>query len=168
MEAKLDFIDRLLKLERRVYRIYEKWSANDIFSTDLRAFWRDMANDEMDHIAILERSAGQLNFATPPPPLTAEQVAAIEKVISTAEQAGKKPEITAEEALGHALSLESSELNDVDDAWVQGFKPDVGNLTQAWIPAQREHFQRLFDAICKFSGNGNLHKEAGALLSNHK
>ena len=163
MEAKLAFVDCLLKLERRVYRIYEAWADNENFSTELRAFWRDMADDEKEHITILEHSAGLLNFATVPRSASGAQMARIEKAISRAEHATH--EMTVDGALSYALALENSEINGVDDAWLRSFKPDLANLTKAWVPAHEQHLRRLSDAIRKFSRKENLHKQAAVLLS---
>lgn len=70
MQAKLTFVDRLLALERRVCRVYENWAANQSFSRDLRSFFSAMAEEEEQHIVILERSASLLNFAPVPPPVS--------------------------------------------------------------------------------------------------
>lgn len=168
MEAKLTFIDRLLTLERRVCRVYQRWAANQTFSADLRSFFSAMAEEEEQHRAILERSASLLNFAAVPPQTSDAQMEKIEAEISTAERAGEKPGLTADEALGHALALESSELNRFDDAWLRGFHPDLGTLTQAVMPEFELHIRRLSDAVSRFTANENLHKEAAALLSEYE
>lgn len=165
MEAKLAYVDSLLSLERRVCRVYQGWAANENLSAGLRSFFKVMADEEKQHLAILEHSAGLLNFAAAPPPDAAAQIAAIEAHVSMAERAKDKPDVGVEEALGHALALESSELNQLDDAWLRGFNPDLGKLRQAWTPAHQEHIQRLCRAVDEFTANDNLRREAAELLS---
>ncbi len=168
MQAKHTFVDRLIAIERRVCRVYQKWTANDTFSADLRSFFRAMAEEEKQHLAILERSAGLLNLAAAPPHSATAQMEKVEAQISMAERVGDKPDSAADEVLGHSLALESSELNQLDNAWLKGFQPDLANLQQAWLPAHEEHIRRLSDAICRFTANENLHKEAAALLSEYE
>lgn len=168
MEAKHAFIDHLLGLERRVCRIYEKWAGDESFSDDMRSFWREMADDEKRHLAILEQSAGLLNFAGSAPPTSTEQRERITREISTAERASDNPERSIEEVFGQALALESSELNQLDDAWVRGFPPKLANLMEAWTPAHDEHIRRLADAVRRFTRSESLHEAAAALLSRHE
>ena len=167
MEVKLAFIDHLLGLERRVCRIYEKWAANESFSDDIRSFWREMADDEKRHLAILEQSAGLLNFAASAPPTSSGQRERITREISTAERASDNPERPIEEVFGQAIALESSELNQLDDAWVRGFPPELGNLMEAWTPAHDQHIRRLAAAVRRFTISESLHEAAAALLSQH-
>jgi len=168
MEAKHAFVDRLLALERRVYRIYEKWAANESFSDDMRSLWRDMADDEKQHFAILEQSAGLLNFAASAPPIAAEQREKISAAIATAERASDNPKPAIEEVFGHALALESSELNQLDDAWLKGFQSSAASLTQDWTPAHDQHIRRLADAVRRFTVSEALHRDAAALLSQYE
>ena len=63
MEAKLAYVDSLLSLERRVCRVYQGWAANGNLSAGLRSFFKVMAEEEKQHLAILEHSASLLNFA---------------------------------------------------------------------------------------------------------
>ena len=168
MEARLAFIDHLLGLERRVCRIYEKWAANESFSDDVRSFWREMADDEKRHLAILEQSAGLLNFAASAPPTSAGQREKIDREISTAERVSDNSEQPIEEVFGQALALERSELNQLDDAWVRGFAPELANLMEAWTPAHDEHIRRLADAVRRFTVSESLHEAAAAFVSQHK
>ena len=48
----------------------------------------------------------------------------IEATIAAAERASETLELSADDALRHALTLESSELNQLDDAWLREFHPD--------------------------------------------
>ncbi len=168
METKLAFVDRLLMLERRVCRIYRNWAANERFPADLRSFWGDMAEDEKQHITTLERSAGLLNFAVAPLDTSTAQIEKIEAKISSPEGVSDEPELSVDQALSHAIALEGSELNQLDNSWLEGFHPDLGKLLQAWTPAHEEHIRRLSDAVYRFARNENLHKEASALLSEYE
>jgi rubrerythrin len=168
MDAKLAFVDRLLKLERRVCRVYQRWAANQSFSADLRSLFREMAEEEKHHLNILESSASLLNFAAVPPQISGAQMVKIDATIAAAEQASEKPELTADEALGHALALEGSELNHIGDAWMGGFQPDLDALTRAGRPAYERHIRRLSDAVGRFTNDENLRKQAAALWSEYQ
>jgi hypothetical protein len=165
VEAKLAFIDRLLSFERRVRRVYRRWAANQSFPADLRSFFGDMAEEETRHLAILERSAGLLNFAAMPLQTATAELTKIEAAIAAAERASENPDLTPEEALGHALALESSELNQIGAAWLSRFQPGFNALTQGGELAFEQHIRRLSDAIGRFTANENLHKQAAKLLS---
>jgi hypothetical protein len=164
MDVKLAFIGGLLDLERRVCRIYERWADNKYFSEELRSFWKEMVCEEKQHLAILERSAGLLNFAAAPR-ASAEHMERVAKEVSAVERASQDPEPAIDAVLGHALALESCELNELDDAWLRGFQPDPGNLTETWGPAQERHIRRLVDAVRRFATDDDLRKEAAALLA---
>ena len=162
---KFAFIERLLNLERRVCHIYQTLAGNESFAAEARAFWRDMAEDEKQHHIILERSAGLLNFAAEPPDLSQAQIQQLQATLEAAEYACGRPEVTSDEALRHALALESSELNQLDDKWLSGFHPKLTSLSNALLPAHDIHLRRLADAVAKFSADETLHRQARALLS---
>ena len=160
---KLAFIERLLNLERRVCHIYQNLAANESFAAEARGFWRDMAEDEKQHQLILERSAGLLNFAAAPE-MPEARIQEIEATVKAAEYACRRPEVTSDEALRHALALESSELNQLDDAWLSGFHPKLTSLSNALVPAHDIHLRRLADAVARFTTDESLHSQAKALL----
>jgi hypothetical protein len=161
---KFVFIERLLNLERRVCHIYQNLAANESFAAEIRGFWRDMAEDEKQHQLILDRSAGLLNFAAEPPDMPEARIQEIEATVKAAEYACRRPEVTSDEALRHALALESSELNQLDDAWLSSFHPKLTSLSNAMVPAHDIHLQRLADAVARFSTDETLHSQARALL----
>ncbi len=168
MDPRLAFVDRLLQFERRINRIYRNWAANKIFSAALRSFWEGMADDEQEQLKILERSASLLSFASAPPLLAPDQMMKVEAAIAAAERFAATSEPDIEGTLSHALALECSEFKELDDIWLTSFQPDVGQLTQGWTHAHENHLQRLYQAICRFTHDEKLHKEAGALLSRHQ
>ncbi|HEX5607977.1 MAG TPA: hypothetical protein VFY96_15740 [Candidatus Binatia bacterium] len=168
MDPKLLFVDRLLQLERRIGRIYQKWAAHENFPADLRSFCKAMADDEQQHLTILERSAGLLNFASTPPASAATRLKNVETAIAEAERFSDRPDLEIDGLLSRALALESSELNQLDDTWLASFQPDLGKLTQGWAHAHEEHLHRLYDATSRFTANENLYKQAAALLSRYE
>jgi glutamate dehydrogenase/leucine dehydrogenase len=70
-----------------------------------------------------------------------------------------------DEALRHALLLESSELNGLDAAWFAGFRPTLRSLLELMIPEEEAHVRRLADAIRQFSADPTLQQQAETLGS---
>lgn len=165
MDAKRRYVDRLIDFERRAYRIYARWAANENLPHDVRELWRAMAEEEKQHLAILERSAGLLNFAAAPPPESPQKLENIAAQIETVERMMIEPETALDTLLDYALALETSELNQLGDTWLKSFQPDIANLTPLWIPAYEHHIQRLASAVHRYSTDENLHKKAAALSS---
>ena len=60
-------IERLLRCERRICRVYLALSERVEFPPVMCACWRDMAADENAHRTYLEHTAGLLNFVVSPP-----------------------------------------------------------------------------------------------------
>ena len=156
-------LDRLIDFERRARRLYLALGDRAEFPAELRFFWNCMAEDERHHLAILERSAGLLDLMESPPTVSEDTLAAVEAKVATAEAAVRRPELSADEALRQALSLEGSELNSLDEAWFQGFRPTLGSLLQAMAPEEEVHLRRLVEAAQAFSVDKALHNQATAV-----
>src|SRR5436190_4807159 len=156
-------LERLADCERRVYRLYFSLGDRASFPAEVRFLWNCMAEDERHHLAILERSAGLLDLMESPPTVSEDTLTAVEEKVATAEAAVRRPDLSADEALRQALSLEGSELNSLDEAWFQGFRPTLGSLLQAMAPEEEVHLRRLVEAAQAFSVDKALHNQATAV-----
>jgi len=122
-----------------------------------------MAEDERHHLAILERSAGLLDLMESPPQVSEAQLNSIEATVTAAEVAIRKSEVSSDEAFHQALILEGSELNSLDAAWFQGFRPTLSALLQAMTPEEEVHLRRLVEAVHAFSTDKALQQQAAIL-----
>lgn len=161
-------LERLADLERRVRHVYLSLGDHAAFSAEVRFFWNCMAEDERHHLAILERSAGLLDLMPSPPQVSEERLKRIEEIVTAAETAIRQPEIRSDDAFRHALNLEGSELNSLDEAWFQGFRPTLRLLLQAMTPEEEIHVRRLVEAIHTFSTDKALHEQAAMLWTTYQ
>jgi hypothetical protein len=156
-------LDQLLALEQRVRHVYVLLSQQQQFPDDLRAVWKALAEDETHHIVALERSAHLFSVMDFPPSIPDNVVASVETVLATAEASLQQPSLTSDNALRQALQIEGSELNNLDEAWMHGFRSTTNLLLQALAPETQRHVRLLIDAVHRFSTDTVLHAEADAL-----
>lgn len=158
-------LEHLVDFERRIRHLYLRLGDRASFPAEVRFFWNAMAEDERHHLAILERSAGLLDLMEAPPQVSEHTLATLEAKIAAAEAAVARPELSSDEALTHALILEGSELNNLDEAWFGGFRPTLGSLLQAMWPEEEVHINRLVEAARTFSASAAVQQQAVALWS---
>jgi hypothetical protein len=155
--------ERLIDFERRVRHLYQRWGDQKGFPAEMCFFWNCMAEDERHHIAILERSAGLLDLMELPPHITEEDLTTIQEKIKAAEMAAQQEPLSSDDALRHALILEGSELNRMDEAWFRAFRPTMTTLLQAMMPEEEVHLRRLVEAVHTFSTDDALQEQATEL-----
>ncbi|MGE0683558.1 MAG: hypothetical protein AB7P69_22000 [Candidatus Binatia bacterium] len=160
--------DRLIDFERRVRQLYQRWGNQKGSPAEICFFWNCMAEDERHHIAILERSTGLLDLMELPPQITEEALTAIQEKIKAAETAAQQETLSNDEALHHALILEGSELNRMDEAWFRAFRPTMTTLLQAMMPEEEVHLRRLVEAVHTFSTDDALQEQATELWSTYQ
>ncbi len=157
------FLQRLLDFERRVGTLYQSLGNRPAFHGELRAFWHRMAEDERHHVFILQRSKMIMDLQESVPVGSDDVFRAIEQQLTTAEAALGQIDISADEALRHALILEGSELNRLDGAWFHCFPPALRALLTALMPEDNLHLRRLLETVHAFSSNKELHEQATTL-----
>lgn len=157
------FIDRLLKFERRIRHIYQTLSERSAFPAKVRAFWKDMADEENCHRAFLEQTAGLLNFIQSLPSIPEAALNRIDNTIAEAEVTVQRSDLNLDDALRQALILEGSELRQLDDSWLEGFHPSMTSLLHAKMPQEAAHLRRLYEAVHAFSTDTTLHQQAKAM-----
>lgn len=160
-------LEQLLTLEQRVRHVYVRLSQRPQFPDDLRAVWKALAEDETHHIVALERSAHLFSVMDSPPSIPEHVLTNIETMIAAAEAAAQQPTLTSDAAFRHALQIEGSELNHLDDAWMHGFRSTTNVLLQALAPKTQEHIRRLVDAVHRFSTDTTLLAEAEAMWTQY-
>jgi rubrerythrin len=161
-------LERLADFERRVRHVYLNLGDRSAFPAEIRFFWNCMAEDERHHLAILERSAGLLDLMESPPQVSETQFNIIETTIATAEKMIEQPEVKSDEGFRQALALEGSELNSLDTAWFQGFRPTLSALLQAMTPEEEIHLRRLVEAVHAFSTDKALQQQATRLWTTYQ
>ena len=159
--------EHLLALERRVRHLYDLLSRRQQFPAELRGMWEAMAGDETHHIVSLERSAHLFSVMDFPPSIPDQVLASVEAVLATAEDTIQQPSIGCDDAFRQALRIEGSELNRLEEAWMQGFRPTTALLLQTLAPEAPSHIRRLVDAVHSFSSDTALHAEADALWARY-
>jgi hypothetical protein len=158
-------LERLIDLERRVRRVYLTLGDRPEMPAEVRFFWNCMAEDERHHLAILERSGGLLDLIDSPPAVAEELLSGIVAKVAAAEAAVQRPDLSTDDAFGHALTLEGSELNSLNEAWFHGFRPTLGSLLQAMSPEEEIHIRRLVEAVQAFSADKALQHQATTMWS---
>jgi rubrerythrin len=162
------FLERLADFERRVRHVYLNLGDRATFPAEVRFFWNCMAEDERHHLAILERSAGLLDLMQSPPQVSEARLNRVEATVAAAETAIGQPEVSSDEAFRQALILEGSELNSLDTAWFQGFRPTLSALLQAMTPEEEIHLRRLVEAVQAFSTDKALQQQATTLWTTYQ
>lgn len=160
-------LEHLLALEQRVRQIYVHLSQHQQFTDELRTVWKAMAEDETHHIVALERSAHLFSVMESSPAISDQALAEVEVTIGTAEATVQQPTLGSDDALHQALTLEGSELNRIDAAWMHSFRPTTSLLLETLAPATTPHIRRLVDAVHRFSTNTALHEEADTLWAQY-
>lgn len=159
------FVERLIKLIRRIRRVYVDLSARTEFSAELCTFWDGMAEDACHTLTLLEQSAEFLHFMELSLDIPESTLTNIELKLAVAEAAAQQADLSADEALRHTLTLENSELKAVVKAWYQGFQPSLEVLLQARIPEEERHLRCLVDTVQTCSTDAMLHDRATAMWS---
>jgi len=160
-------LEQLLALEQRVRHLYVLLSQQTQFPAEVCTVWKALAEDETHHIVALERSAHLFSVMDSPPSIPHQVLASVEALVTNAEAQIQQPSLTCEDALHQALQLEGSELNHLEEAWLQGFRPTTSLLLQTLAPGVQPHIHRLVEAVHRFSSDPTLHAEADALQAQY-
>ena len=157
------FFHRLLDCERRVGSLYLTLGNRSSFSRELRTFWHRMAEDERRHVLVLQRSTTVQDLQESRPVGSDALFQEIDQQLAAAEAVLGQVNIGVDEALRHAVLLESSELNRLSDAWFHSFPPALRTVLTALMPEDNVHLRHLLEAVHAFSSNKALQEQAIAL-----
>jgi hypothetical protein len=103
-----------------------------------------------------------------PPQVSEARLNSVEATVAAAETAIGQPEVSGDEAFRQALLLEGSELNSLDTAWFEGFRPTLSTLLQAMTPEEEIHVRRLVEAVHAFSTDKALQQQAATLWTTYQ
>jgi hypothetical protein len=92
----------------------------------------------------------------------------MEAKVGAAEAAISRSDLSSDEAFRLTLMLEDAELNSLDEAWFQGFRPKQGSLLQVMLPEEEVHIRRVVEAVQAFSTDEVLQRQAAALWSTYE
>ena len=158
-----EFFHRLLDYERRVGSLYLSLGNRSAFSRELRDFWHRMAEDERRHVLVLQRSTTVQDLRESTPVGSQDLFYEIEQQVAASEAVLGQIDIGVDEALRHAMLLESSELNRLSDAWFHSFPPALRTVLTALMPEDNVHLRHLLEAVHSFSSDKALQEQAIAL-----
>ena len=161
-------LGQLLDWEHRVRQVYVALSQQQQFPAELSMVWKTLAADETHHIVALERSAHLFSVLDVPPSIPGQVLAEVETTLTTAETAVQQPNVTSDDAFRQALSIEGSELNRIDAAWLHGFRTTTSLLLHTQLPETQQHIRRLVDAVHHFSSDEALSAQADRLWAEYE
>ena len=131
----------------------------------VRAFWRYMAEDRSQYIALLEESEGLLDLVESLPEVLDQVFVNVESQVATAEAALQRVDLSIEDALFYTVNIEACALNNLVCMWLNSFSQVANSLWLDLEYAHHERFRHLVEAIAAFSGDPMLHAQAVAIWS---
>ena len=157
------FLHELIACEQRIRAWYRALGAKTELPAEARFFWNCMAEDERQHLAMLQQSDRLVDLMTFLPPLSEEVLARVQALITSAEATLRQDHMSVEEALSYTVAIENAGVNELAERWIEGFPGSVGWLLRQSGPEMEVHFRRLIDAVDTLSGDLELHQQAVAL-----
>lgn len=130
--------------------------------TKVRAFWRFMADDRSQCIALLEESEECLDLIESLPEVLDPVFVNVESQVATAEAALQRVDLSVEEALSYTVNIESCALNSLVHLWLHSFSQVAESLWLDLEHAHHERFRRLVEVVATFSNDPLLHSQAVA------
>jgi hypothetical protein len=122
-----------------------------------------MAEDERRHVLVLQRSTTVQDLQESTPVGSDDLFQEIDQQLAAAEADLGQIDIGVDEALRHAVRLESLELNRLGDAWFHSFPPALRTVLTALLPEDNVHLRHLLEAVHAFSSDKALHEQAVSL-----
>lgn len=156
-------LHELIACEQRIRAWYRALGAKTDLPAEARFFWNCMAEDERQHLAMLQQSDRLADLMASPPPLSEEVLARVQALITSAEAVLRQEHVSVEEALAYTMAIEKAGVNELAERWIEGFPGSVGWLLRQSGPEMEVHFRRLIDAVDTLSGDHGLHQQAVAL-----
>ena len=140
--------DIFIGFEERSAEIYLNLAVKFAANRELSWFWVEMAMEEKQHAGMLHYCKDSRMFAADLPQTEEiQRLAAVFKALSTRVNA---PDLTINEAFDVAITLESSEINEI-------YKNLTANVSGPWYVIRKKielsagnHFDKLRDAAAHF------------------
>ncbi len=156
-------LHELIACEQRIRAWYRALGAKTDLPTEARFFWNCMAEDERQHLAMLQQSDRLVDLMASPPPLSEEVLTRVQVLMTAAEAMLRQNTVSVEQALSYTIAIEQAGVNELAERWVEAFPESVGWLLRQSGPEMEVHFRRLIDAIDTLSSDHGLHQQAVAL-----
>ena len=140
-------LHELIACEQRIRAWYRVLGVKSDLPGEARFFWNCMAEDERQHLAMLQQSDRLVDLMESAPPLSEEVLVRVQALITSAEIALQQSSFSVEEALSYTVALEHAGLNELAELWIEGFPRSVSWLLRQSGPEREVHFRRLIDAV---------------------
>jgi hypothetical protein len=156
-------LQQLIAYEQRIHCWYQTLAVRAVMPAKARAFWRSMAEDHLQCLALLEQSERVLDLIESLPEVLRDVFLNVENPVATAEAALQRVDLSVEEALQHSVSIESSALNGLVRMWLQGFSTAAGSFLPDLEHEHQVRYRRLFETIETLSHDPQLYVQALAI-----
>lgn len=156
-------LHELIACKQRICSWYRALGAKIDLPTEARFFWNCMAEDERQHLAMLQQSDRLVDLMAVPPLLSEEVLVRVQALMTAAEAVLRQNTVGVEQALSYTIAIEQSGVNELTERWVEAFPENVGWLLRQSGPEMEVHFRRLIDAIDTLSSDHRMHQQAVAL-----
>jgi hypothetical protein len=140
--------DVFISFEERSADLYLDLSVRFLNDTELSWFWVEMAMEEKQHAGMLQYCKETGMFANSLP--ETEHILNLAALFKHLGNKVAEPNLTADEAFGVAIDLESSEINEI-------YKNLTANVDGPWYVIRKKmelseenHFERLSNAAQRF------------------
>jgi hypothetical protein len=153
-------LHELIACEQRIRAWYRALGARNGLPIEARFFWNCMAEDERQHLTMLQQSDRLVDLMVSPPPLSEEVLVRVQALLASAETALRQEDLRVEDALSYTVAIETVGLNELAERWIEGFPGSVGWFLRQSGPEMEVHFRRLIDAVDTLSGDQRLHQLA--------
>ena len=94
-------LHELIACEQRIRAWYRALGARNGLPTEARFFWNCMAEDERQHLTMLQQSDRLIDLMSSPPPLSEEVLVRVQALMTSAEAALRQENLRVEEALSY-------------------------------------------------------------------
>ncbi len=138
----------LIRLEERAARLYSRFYQRFRAYPPVAAAWWDMAMDEYAHAGILRAVQELVDPARPGGELAA-RVRPLVGILRACERRGAGA-VSLRTALDLAVTIETSELDQIGNEVVRSLRQDVPEMAQKAFGTHDAHLQRLTRAVGKF------------------
>ncbi len=153
--------DIFIGFEERAADVYMNLALRFNDKPDVSWFWVEMAMEETQHAGMLQYCKETGMFASHLP--TTEQIQRLAAMFKTVRRSAASPEITLDQAFEVAITLESSEMNEI-------YSDLTANVTGPWYVIRKKielsisnHFERLREASNRFDVAVDIRTKLGSL-----
>ncbi len=138
----------LIRLEERAARLYSRFYRRFLPYPQVAAAWWDLAMDEYGHAGIL-RAVQELVDPAQRAEELAARVRPLVRILRDCERGGTGT-ISLRAALDLAVTIESSELDQIGNEVIRSRRRDLPEMAQKAFGTHDAHLQRLTRAVGKF------------------